>query len=55
MLGDDVVVDADLERLTRLAKAVRKELGELGNALVHLGPHGLVGNNLLQPHAFQRI
>jgi hypothetical protein len=28
-------VDADLERLTRLAKAVRIELGELGNALVH--------------------
>jgi hypothetical protein len=35
VLGDDVVVDADLERLTRLAKAVRKELGELGKALVH--------------------
>ena len=35
MLSDDVAVDADLERLTRLAKAVRIKLGELGNALVH--------------------
>ena len=35
MPGDDVVVDADLEGLTRLAKAVRIELGEVGDALVH--------------------
>jgi hypothetical protein len=53
--GDDVVVDADLERLTRLAKAVRIKLGELGKALVHLESPRLVGNTLLQPHAFQRI
>jgi hypothetical protein len=33
--GDDVVVDADLERLTRLAKAARIEFGKLDNALVH--------------------
>jgi hypothetical protein len=52
---DDVVVDADLERLTRLAKAVRIKFGELGKALVHLESPGLVGNTLLQPHAFQRI
>jgi hypothetical protein len=53
--GDDVVVDTDLERLTRLAKAARIELGELGNALVYLESPWLVGNTLLQPHAFQRI
>jgi hypothetical protein len=51
VLGDDVVVDADLERLTWLAKAVRKELGELGNALVDLESPRLVGSRLLQPHA----
>jgi hypothetical protein len=33
-------VDADLERLTRLAKAVRIELGKLGSSLVHWSPHG---------------
>jgi hypothetical protein len=31
-------VDADLERLTRLAKTVRIELGELGNALSSSAP-----------------
>jgi hypothetical protein len=36
MPGDDVVVDADLERLTRVAKAARIEFGKLGNALVHV-------------------
>jgi hypothetical protein len=38
--SDDVVADADLKRLTRLSKAVRIELGKLGNTLVHLEPHG---------------
>ena len=36
--GDNVVVDPDLERLPRLAKAVRKERRELRNGLVHLEP-----------------
>jgi hypothetical protein len=51
--GDDVVVDADLERLTQPAKAVRMELGKLGNSLVNLEPLQLIGNNVLQPDTFQ--
>jgi hypothetical protein len=50
--GNDVVVDADLKRLTRLAKAVRIEFGKLGNTLVHLEPPRLIGNNVLQPDTF---
>jgi hypothetical protein len=51
----DVVVDADLERLTRLAKAARIEFGKLGNALVHVEPPPLAGNNLLQPDRFSKF
>jgi hypothetical protein len=52
---DDVVVDADFERLTRLAKAVRIKLGELGNTLAHLEISEQVGSNVLQPDGFQEI
>ena len=52
MPGDDVVVDTDLKRLTRLVKAVRIELGKLANTLVHLESPRLIGNNVLQPDTF---
>ena len=55
VLGDDIVVDADLERLTRLAKAARIEFGELGNALVHLESPRLIGSDVLPPDAFQQL
>jgi hypothetical protein len=48
-------VDADFERLTRLAKAVRIKLGEPGNTLAHLEISEQVGSNVLQPDGFQEI
>jgi hypothetical protein len=48
-------LDADFERLTRLAKAVRIKLGELGNTLAHLEISEQVGSNVLQPDGFRKF